>query len=134
MSERRLPIFVYGTLRPGASSYERLLAGRTQKEQPAWMRGLLFWVKEENYPYLTEGPGRVRGELIDLQPEDYEALLAALDRFEDYHPARPQASLYLRRPAEVTLANGETRPAWVYVWNGPDGAGEPLPGGDFLAV
>jgi len=134
MSEAHLPVFVYGTLRPGAGNYPRYLAGRTQKEQPAWTRGLLFLVRAEDYPYLTDGPGSVRGELIDLAPEHYVTLLAALDRLEDYVPAQPQASLYLRRPREVILTDGTVRQAWVYLWNGPAGAGVPLPGGDFLAA
>jgi len=128
-----LPVFVYGTLRPGGANYRGYLAGRTQKEQPASMSGLLFLVVADDYPYLTDGPGCVVGTLVTLRPECYRACLDELDRLEEFDPRQPTASLYLRRRAKVALVDGTPCQAWVYYWNGP-AIGMPLPGGDFFAA
>jgi gamma-glutamylcyclotransferase (GGCT)/AIG2-like uncharacterized protein YtfP len=65
------------------------------------------------YPALKPGHGAVRGELFEL-PWLFD--FAALDRYENYHPAKPWACRYVRRrirllePAVV---------AWVYVYAWP---------------
>jgi len=43
--------------------------------------------------------------------------LAALDRYEDFRPDDPEASLFLRVEAEVTLHDVRTVMCWVYVYN-----------------
>jgi len=126
-----LPFFVYGTLRPGEINYRHLLAGRTVSEIPARITGRLYQVREEDYPYVLEGDGLVQGEVIEIQPDLYNATLRTIDGLEDYWPEDEAASLYLRRPIETFLENGQNLTAWVYLWNSPERPGIFLPHGDF---
>jgi gamma-glutamylcyclotransferase (GGCT)/AIG2-like uncharacterized protein YtfP len=127
----QLPVFVYGTLRPGQKNYAPFLAGRTLREAPATIEGRLFFVTGEGYPYLLPGGGTVRGDLVELRPEVYEATLRSLDRLEEYDSRNEPGSVYLRRRGRVTLLSGREVLAWVYYWNGLEDAGDRVEGGDF---
>ncbi|MEV5370449.1 gamma-glutamylcyclotransferase family protein [Streptomyces albogriseolus] len=110
-----LPFFVYGTLRPGETNHDRLLRGRTAREEAGLLRGAVLY-EGPGYPYAVEAPeGEVRGELVTARPEAYEELLGLLDRLEEYVPGDPR-NLYDRveRPV-VREADGTTVRAWVYV-------------------
>ncbi len=113
MDVGRLPLFVYGTLRTGEANHG-LLLGRTAAETPAVLTGALLY-EGPGYPYAVDAPGggEVHGELIDPLPEAYEAVLADLDRLEEYVPGTP-GNLYERVAREVRVAAGR-RPAWVYL-------------------
>jgi len=57
----------------------------------------------------------VYGELVTALPEEYEELLVALDRLEEYAPGDPR-NLYERFEREVIRDGGDTAVrAWVYV-------------------
>lgn len=131
MMEARLPVFVYGTLRPGEENYPTHLNGRTEQILPATIRGRLFYVADGGYPYLEPGEGIVRGELVYLDPDRYEQTLRRLDELEEYDPGDEEHSVYLRRRAEVTLSGGTTVAAWTYYWNWPQFRGEFIAGGDW---
>lgn len=111
----RLPFFVYGTLRPGESNHDVYVRGSAEAEVPARLAGAVLY-EGPGYPYLVEDPegGPVRGELIAARPCAYERLLADLDVLEDYAPGDPR-NLYERVVREVTLLDGVTARAWVYV-------------------
>ncbi|MDG4864991.1 gamma-glutamylcyclotransferase [Streptomyces sp. T-3] len=132
-----LPFFVYGTLRPGEHNHDLFLRGRVAAEEPGLLTGAVLY-EGPGYPYAVEAPGgEVRGELVSARPEAYPALLAELDRLEDYAPGDPQ-SLYLRVAREVTrTASGTPVLAWVYVAAPAVTArlrahGTPIEGGDWL--
>ncbi|KUM81171.1 gamma-glutamylcyclotransferase family protein [Streptomyces curacoi] len=110
-----LPFFVYGTLRPGEPNHDRFLRGRTAREEPARMTGLVLY-DGPGYPYAVEEPGSVvSGELVTARPEAYDELLDALDRLEDYAPGDPH-NLYERVVREaVRQSDGTPVPAWVYI-------------------
>jgi hypothetical protein len=60
--------------------------------------------------------------------------LARLDAYEDYDPARPEASLYIREPLSVTGSDGMTVTAETYRFARPLPEGSlPIPDGDFRA-
>lgn len=130
-STARLPVFVYGTLRPGQKNYPRYLGGRTLRETPAAIEGRLYYVSGEGYPYLLPGGGTVRGVLAELRPELYGPTLLELDQLEEYDPQNEARSVYLRRRAAVTLGGGRRAEAWVYYWNRREDAGERIESGDF---
>lgn len=111
----RLPFFVYGTLRPGERNHDVHLRGRVGAESPARLPGAVLY-EGPGYPYLLEDPegGPVRGELITALPSAYDRLLADLDVLEVYAPGDPR-NLYERVVREVTLLDGATSRAWVYV-------------------
>ncbi|MDX2939662.1 gamma-glutamylcyclotransferase family protein [Streptomyces ipomoeae] len=129
MREQVLPFFVYGTLRPGEPNHDVFLRGRTSAEVPARMRGVVLY-DGPGYPYAVEHSGRseaggaeagpgggeavVSGELVTARAEEYEELLRALDRLEDYAPGDP-ANLYERVERTAVLSDGTPVRAWVYI-------------------
>jgi gamma-glutamylcyclotransferase (GGCT)/AIG2-like uncharacterized protein YtfP len=131
--QERLPVFVYGTLRPGQKNYTRYLQGRTIEEVPAICPGRLYFLDQGGYPYLLPEEGMVTGVLVKIRPEWYEETLVALDRLEEYDPEDEKHSVYLRRRTMVELEDGEQRQAWVYFWNRPEIVGREITGGDFVA-
>lgn len=129
--EIRLPVFVYGTLRPGEKNYSSYLGGKTIREVSATAEGILHFVKSDGgYPYVVSGAGVVHGELIEINPPFYAETLRSLDKLEEYDPADEGKSLYLRRRTTVHLYDGGTADAWIYYWNRPE-AGERIEGGDY---
>lgn len=131
MTVERLPVFVYGTLRPGEKNYPSYLAGRTVGETTATAAGELYFVAGGGYPYVEPGPGRVAGELVHLDPRCYEQTLREIDALEEYDPDDEAHSVYLRRRTTVTLADGSRVAAWIYYWNFPQVVGTRIASGDF---
>ncbi|MGE3301493.1 MAG: gamma-glutamylcyclotransferase [Hyphomonadaceae bacterium] len=125
-------LFVYGSLRPGAPPHP--LAERFWAEAAHLGRartvGALHWITDSEgaaYPGLVESGDAadiVIGDLFRL-PEA-PALLALLDAYED------EGVDYLRRTAAVTLEDGRTLMAWVYVRHAAAKRGARIAGGDFL--
>jgi gamma-glutamylcyclotransferase (GGCT)/AIG2-like uncharacterized protein YtfP len=111
---RRLPFFVYGTLRPGEHNHDLFLLGRTVSEVPGRLTGTVLY-DGPGYPYAVEEPGGVVcGELVTADPEQYGQLLGILDRLEDYTPGDP-GNVYERVVRDVTREDGTSVRAWVYV-------------------
>lgn len=134
VSPSHLPVFVYGTLRPGEKNYPEYLQGKTRQEIPGCVTGRLHFVRDGGYPYLTPGAGRVRGEIAFLRAENYDEVLHDLDRLEEYDPQNEADSVYLRRPVIAELADGRHLKVWTYYWNESQIHGEPVPDGDFRSV
>jgi gamma-glutamylcyclotransferase (GGCT)/AIG2-like uncharacterized protein YtfP len=128
VTDRRLPFFVYGTLLPGERNH-RLLAGRTRSWTPAVLPGALIF-RGPGYPFAVADPagaGVVHGEVVDIAEAMYDAVLADLDRLEDYTPGDP-ANRYERVSRAVRGERGQTE-AWVYL-AGPVTTRDLLPSAD----
>lgn len=121
-------LFAYGTLMEGF--VRRPLLGPAILEARGRVRGSLFDFGEYPGVVLDEG-GWVAGELYRLL--DVDARLPSLDRAEWYDPQDEARSLYVRRRVRVQLADGASREAWLYVYNGPPGRGPRIPSGDWRA-
>ena len=83
-----LPVFVYGTLRPGEGNYSWALAGKTVAEVPATVSGLALH-EGPGFPYavLTGDPAdRVHGTLITIHRDLYEQVFARLDALDGVRP------------------------------------------------
>jgi len=122
-----LPRFLlYGTLRRGERSHEQLgLGGRLRYLMPGLARGRLFDLGP--YPAFVPGEGVVQGDLFE--PTD-PSVLADLDAFEEYDPADPAGSLYVRESAVLL---GPPHEALVYRYTGSvDGLPE-IVSGDWIA-
>lgn len=120
-------IALYGSLMRGLGAMDRLgLGHRLRYAGPCVVRGALFDLG--HYPGLRHGDGRVVAELHALLDPD---VLDALDAFEDYVPARPRESLYLRE--RVTLLEPAETEVWVYVYNSVPDASCRIPDGDWRA-
>ncbi|MGE9268407.1 MAG: gamma-glutamylcyclotransferase family protein [Verrucomicrobiales bacterium] len=111
-------VFVYGTLRPGASNAWRMERARWLGEARAHGR----MVKVDWYPGVSfGGGGELRGDLYLVDA----GLMADLDDFE--------GSEYQKTRISVRTPEGE-REAWAYEWLGSLADYEPVPDGDWLKV
>ncbi len=106
-------IFVYGTLKPGESNYQRYCAGKVLKAQRAIAFGQLFALPF-GYPAMTLGESPVQGFLLSFSDS---AVLAHLDWLEDYDPHRPaEQNEYNRQLIKTyTSALDPLATAWAYL-------------------
>jgi gamma-glutamylcyclotransferase (GGCT)/AIG2-like uncharacterized protein YtfP len=134
----RLPVFVYGTLRPGGRYHASLLHGRTAAEEPARLPDAVLY-EGPGYPYAVEEVGGVvLGDLVTLRPAEYDEVLALLDQLEGCTPGAPD-NLYDRGARDVLRADGSAVRAWVYfaagrIARGLRTTGTPIPGGEWNAI
>lgn len=116
--QRLLPLFVYGTLKPGEPNHAAYLDGRYVSVQSAVMRDATLF-SDGCYPYLVIDsrvlqPGdSVHGTLVVLNSDQYQESLARIDWLEDYKPNSPW-SMYDRVVVTVETAEGRVE-AWAYV-------------------
>ncbi len=106
-------IFVYGTLKPGESNYQRYCAAKALSAKRAIALGQLFALPF-GYPAMTPGESLVQGFLLSF-PDS--AILRHLDWLEDYHPHRPaEENEYNRQLIEIyNLASASLGKAWAYL-------------------
>ncbi|MBY0338092.1 MAG: gamma-glutamylcyclotransferase [Acetobacteraceae bacterium] len=117
-------MFVYGTLREHQPN-AHLLDGLPFR--PASVPGLLF--DNGPYPKMTLGEGRVRGEVVPLDP----ARLAALDALEAALPFGAPGGAYRRTVLPAVLDDGTATRVQLYVVE--DVTGLPaIASGDWLSV
>lgn len=122
-------VFVYGTLRDGASNHFRM--GDARKVGSGTIPGELRVIRDNPgfiYPALVAGEGEVRGEVYGVG----EDLLEGLDRFEGIDPDVESEDEYMRVKISVKLEGGEEMEAWVWAWAGDAGEAETIAGGDWL--
>jgi gamma-glutamylcyclotransferase (GGCT)/AIG2-like uncharacterized protein YtfP len=105
--------FVYGTLKPGESNYDRYCGDRVVQSCEAVAYGQLFDLAF-GYPAMTEGGSPVYGYLLTFAESD---ILKELDELEDYDAERsPEQNEYQRREIEVfDLRRQSLGQAWTYV-------------------
>jgi gamma-glutamylcyclotransferase (GGCT)/AIG2-like uncharacterized protein YtfP len=121
-----LKVFVYGTLRSGASNHFRM-AGATFVGAGT-IRARMYRI--DWFPGLKLDPAgeRISGEIYQVTPSQ----LADLDAFEGVAAEASCHSEYLRVPVQVTLTSGQVLTAWVWEWNGPVHESERITHGDWL--
>jgi gamma-glutamylcyclotransferase (GGCT)/AIG2-like uncharacterized protein YtfP len=118
----------YGTLMTGEPNrLSPAVRRRMVSQGPCLIPGRLFRVRNPgglDYPALVAAPRQtVPAELFSLPVAD----LKAIDAYEDFRPAAPHQSTYLRRRLIAQTVCGPVR-AWVYVWNRPITGLKPVPG------
>lgn len=123
-------VFFYGTL---MTPFNR--AARLRIEQHlSWVgRGSISAALFDLgiYPAAVPAPdARVWGEVY-LATEPF-LVIQALDELEGYSPTEPDASLYNRVLAPVTLEDGRIVDAWTYFYNAPLGRAPRIESGDYL--
>ena len=124
-------LFVYGTLRRGASHpVSRLWAGQVRLIGQAFWQGRLFLVGDYPGAVPSNDPQDiVHGEVYCLTEPD--RLLAELDAYEGCSLEFPAATEYERQPTRVSLAGGRSLAVWIYVYQKTT-AGLQIASGDFL--
>jgi len=128
-----LSLFVYGTLLPGQPN-AYLWEGTAVSQQPAVLpNGRLYDMG--HYPMLIEeGEDAVQGMVLTIHPTSYAGVLTALDELEGYDPSNPDVCAYVRMSREVTVEDGRTLQAWVYIGQARFVDGRPpIPHGDWVA-
>jgi len=129
--------FFYGTLLAGsANPVAESIHAKLMPVGMASAAGALWAIPDPLgwFPALVAGDGEVRGMVYEGGGDFGRADLARMDAYEDFDPADPQASLYLRRALAATVDGGAPGTAEAYVWiqSLPEGA-RAIPGGDFRA-
>ncbi|QDT37303.1 gamma-glutamylcyclotransferase family protein [Stratiformator vulcanicus] len=108
--DRRLPLFVFGTLRRGESNHDRL-KGRYDRVLPAILNDY-----ERIDPLMIDAKpgGVVDGELFFLTTALYDVIMADCDELEELPPGEMRGEWYERRTVIVTTNEGSFE-AWAYV-------------------
>jgi len=123
-------VFFYGTLMSGFKrrGRDRIDAKLTPVGR-GWIHAALFDLGL--YPgAVPASDTKVWGELHRMT--DSEAVLSELDRIEGFTAGDPDASLYVRNEAPVTLQDGTLETAWTYFYNAPLGGAQRIASGDYL--
>ena len=128
----QLPFFVYGTLLPDQPNFYLWDDSIIEMQPAKFWGGQLYDMGF--YPMLVveEAETAVHGQLITVRAEAYEAVLQRLDVLEGYDPAQPDSSEYIRQQVSVTLADGRSADAWLYLGQPELVADKPeIPGGNW---
>jgi gamma-glutamylcyclotransferase (GGCT)/AIG2-like uncharacterized protein YtfP len=108
-------LFLYGTLHPDRAPAEIAQAARRLTLiGPATIRARVYNLGAYPGAILDRTAPPLPGHLftvLDAQTLD------ALDAYEDFRPASPATSLFLRVPTTATTPDGSRHPCWVYVYN-----------------
>ena len=123
-------VFFYGTLMSGFKrrGRDRIDAKLTPVGR-GWIHAALFDLGL--YPgAIPASDSKVWGELHRMT--DSDAVLRELDLIEGFTAGEPDASLYVRAEAPVTLHDGSLENAWTYFYNAPLGGAQRIESGDYL--
>lgn len=126
-------LFVYGTLRrTGVRSKFGLYKNMVRFKGYATYQGKLFNVSYYPAAVPSANPQhQVLGEVYELA--DKKAALRLLDEFEECAPfTASHVPEYVRQRQTVTLHDGKTVQAWVYVYNRPTEKLQRIWSGDFV--
>ena len=111
-------LFIYGTLHPDRAPAAIAPVARTLTLiGPATVRGTLLDLG--TYPGILlnpNSPTEIPGHHFAL-PDPPNETWRALDRYEDFRPQDPAASLFLRVQTAALQPNGTKIPCWIYVYN-----------------
>lgn len=125
--------FFYGTLLDGSDNpVAQAIHALLEPVGAATVPGELHAVPDEQgwFPALLPGNGTVHGKVYRSRDDFTVADLARMDAYEDFNPADPAGSLYVRQTCET----GDGFTAEVYLFNQPLPPGSrPIPDGSFRA-
>jgi len=109
-------LFVYGTLRRGASADLSLqYPDSVRWVRCGWVHGQLFRVTYYPGLVLQASGNRVMGDLFELINPD--VMLACLDDFEGCSERYPTPHEYRRQLTDIFCDAGPPHKAWVYVYH-----------------
>ena len=108
-------LFIYGTLHPNRAPREiSAAARRLTSAGPATISARIYNLGEYPGAILDPTAPPISGELF-IVPD--APTIAAFDAYEDFRPADPASSLFLRIETTATKPDGSTSACWVYVYN-----------------
>lgn len=107
-------LFVFGTLLPGLTNYNRYLKACEPKTFPAKAKGIMYYLPEDGYPVVLDGEGEVKG--VIYESPDLMVILPEIDEIHKFTGIESQSDL-IREIRDVTnLETGETVKAHMYLW------------------
>ncbi len=107
--------FIYGTLREGHYNYDLYLKGKVNSSQKAYVKGILYTIKDKVYPALVEGERWISGELMEIVDD---SVLQQLDQLEGYHGEGDITNMYNRYMMEIVDENYQPLGQYpVYLYN-----------------
>jgi len=126
-------IFVYGTLRRGAAnSMHNELPRYAEFYTDASMQGKLFEIDDYPAAILSDSlEDKVYGELYRIIRRG--KLLLLLDEYEGCNKRSPRPHEYIRKKIPVSHSNGQSTPAWVYLYNRPIKRMKQIESGDYVS-
>ena len=107
-------LFVYGTLLPGLTNYNRFIEAHKPKTFSARARGILYYLPEDGYPVVLEGDGTVLGELYETR--ELMSILPEIDDIEKFTGVESQSDLIREIRDVENLDTGTTVKAHMYLW------------------
>jgi gamma-glutamylcyclotransferase (GGCT)/AIG2-like uncharacterized protein YtfP len=107
-----LKLFAYGLLKSGHAFFEEQLKPHIVSTTEAAVQGEIYYLPNHGFPAMMEGSGTVYGELLVFKDD---SILAEIDAYEDYFPADPERSAYIRKEIEVTTKDGKKEKAFAYL-------------------
>ena len=124
-------LFLYGTLLPDYAAEEAAHVVRLFKHiGPAYVTGRLYDFGDYPGAILDQGSDTlICGELVGLPLG--QSLIEEVDKYEEFDPSNPEASLFIRKKTKVMLASGESLTAWIYVYNRDPGDAPVVRGGNY---
>lgn len=85
--ENQLSFFVYGTLMPNHSNYEKIFNGYVIRKKAIEVKGFDLYIGKE-FPYMVKTKhfenNIVHGWVLTVNPEYYEKILSELDKLEGF--------------------------------------------------
>jgi len=109
---KQLPIFVYGTLRPGGSLYPQIRPF-VARHEPAQMENFVMY-SVGMFPVIFQGDGAVQGDLLHIHEDQWGKTIRLLDYIE------ANGQLYNRTDSYVASTPGKPLvPVWVYLTTTP---------------
>jgi gamma-glutamylcyclotransferase (GGCT)/AIG2-like uncharacterized protein YtfP len=109
-------VFVYGTLKPGGTNFNRYCGTEVANIYRAYIYGELYDLPSLGYPGAIHGTSKVEGFVLQFANPQ---ILMALDILEDYEPQRdPAANDYNREAIAAYGSDRVVNPAvWAYFMN-----------------
>jgi pyruvate carboxylase len=110
-------LFVYGTLMKGHGEDWQEKVG-AHLVGHGRISGKLYDLGQFPGAVASSDPQcHIEGEVYRLT--DIGLATEILDEYEEFHPSRPEKSLFIRREVPVVMEDGTAKKAWVYLYNRP---------------
>jgi len=124
-------LFAYGTLQSGlAPAHVAPFVAKLIPIGEGFVNGVVYDLGGHPGAVLNHSSQqRIIGIVYQL-PED-ASVLAEFDAYEEFDPAAPARSPFIRALHPVALNTGGTLQCWVYVYNQDPGSAPIIPGGKF---
>jgi gamma-glutamylcyclotransferase (GGCT)/AIG2-like uncharacterized protein YtfP len=104
-------VFVYGTLKPGESNFDRYCGDRVITSDRAYILGELYHFPSLGYPGTIHGNSRVHGFVLTFADP---TILTNLDKLEDYDPAKSAIENDYTR--ELVMTYTPEGIPWITAW------------------